>query len=129
MGKQVRRGRATHTWETEGGETGAYISSLQASNGEDQGKSQACSICLNLTLFEPVTAFIALSSGAFTTPVSGPESSSESLANRYQQSTHVDLHKDRILHDKDIKDKMQNCGAGDHTQTTLATRSTSPPAT
>ncbi|TKC34913.1 hypothetical protein EI555_002841 [Monodon monoceros] len=59
---------------------------------------------------------------AFTTPVSGPESSSESLANRYQQSMHVDLHKDSILHDKDIKDKMQNCGAGDHTQTTLATR-------
>lgn len=84
-------------------------------------KSQTCSICLNLPLFEPATACIASSLGGFTTPRFGPERSSESLANRYQKSMCVDFHKARITHDKDIKDKMQNCGARDHTPTTLAT--------
>lgn len=120
MGKQVGRRWASRIWETESGAE-VCISALQASDGEDQGKSQTCSICLNLLLFEPATACIASSLGGFTTPRFGPERFSESLANRYQKSMCVDFHKASITHDKDIKDKTQNCGAGDHTPTTLAT--------
>lgn len=47
-----------------------------------RGRSQGCSLCLNFPVFEPATAFTAPSLGVFTTPVSSPESSSESLANR-----------------------------------------------
>lgn len=83
-------------------------------------RNQTCCVCLNFSVFEPATVFSVPFLRAFTTLMSSLESR-EFLANRYQQRLCVDFHKDSILYDKDIEDKIQNHRATCHTQTTLPT--------
>lgn len=114
---QVRREEASPTGKQKVSRLGSVSPPFRPLMLRVRERNQIRCVCLNFSIFEPATVFPA----PFTTLMSSLESCCEFLANRYQQRLCVDLHKDSILHDKDIKDKTQSCRSRHHTQTTLST--------